>query len=199
RVAARGRVRERARQHAPAERPRRRRVRRRPETGRRDHAGAGPAAACRARVATGARPVLAACAGLGAHGGTPMNPVIRVGLVEDDRGIRDTLAALIGGAPGFECVGVFSAVEPAIESLPRKVPDVLLMDINLPGMSGIDGVRHLREILPAMQVIMLTVYEDEDLIFRSLMAGASGYLLKRTPAEKLLEAIADARRGCSPM
>lgn len=124
---------------------------------------------------------------------------IRVALVEDDRGIRESLAALIASADGFVCTGTFPAAEPALDALAQAPPDVVLMDINLPRMSGIECVRRLKKSLPLIQVIMLTVYDDEDLLFNALIAGASGYLLKRTPAERLLEAVADVHRGCSPM
>lgn len=129
----------------------------------------------------------------------PGTPAIRVALVEDDSGIRDSLARLIAGAAGFVRHGSFGTAEEALAMLAADPAEVLLMDINLPRMSGIECVRRLKSLVPAMQVIMLTVYDDEDLLFQSLMAGASGYLLKRTPPDKLLEAIADVHRGSSPM
>jgi DNA-binding NarL/FixJ family response regulator len=124
---------------------------------------------------------------------------IKVSIVEDDEGVRDSLAALINDADGFQCVSSHPSAEDAIAQIPLKKPDVVLMDINLPNMSGIDCVRKLKEILPQTQIMMLTMYEDGEQIFNSLAAGASGYLLKRTPPAKLLEAITEVQRGASPM
>ncbi len=128
-----------------------------------------------------------------------MPETIRVAVVEDDAGIRETLSGLLAGAPGCTCAGTYESAESALESLPHQPADVVLMDINLPRLSGIECVRRLKSRAPEMLVIMLTVYDDEELLFKSLMAGASGYLLKRTPPEKLIEAIADVRQGSSPM
>lgn len=124
---------------------------------------------------------------------------IKVSIVEDDEGVRESLAALINDAEGFECVSDHATAEEAIRQIPEKKPDVVLMDINLPNMSGIECVRKLKELVPQTQIMMLTMYEDGDQIFNSLMAGASGYLLKRTPHAKLLEAIHEVQRGASPM
>ncbi|HSH92926.1 MAG TPA: response regulator transcription factor [Roseimicrobium sp.] len=124
---------------------------------------------------------------------------IRVSLVEDEDGIRENLATLINGASGFVCLSTHSSAEEALRELPEKKPDVVLMDINLPSMSGIDCVQKLKQLLPQTQILMLTMYEDSDQIFRSLMAGANGYLLKRTAPDKLLEAIQEVHRGASPM
>lgn len=124
---------------------------------------------------------------------------IKVSIVEDDEGVRDSLAALINDAEGFQCISSHASAEDAIAQIPLKKPDVVLMDINLPSMSGIDCVRKLKEILPQTQIMMLTMYEDGEQIFNSLAAGASGYLLKRTPPAKLLEAITEVQRGASPM
>ncbi len=124
---------------------------------------------------------------------------IRVALVEDDAWIRDTLAEQIRRTDGFALAGACSSAEEALQHLPEARPDVVLMDINLPKMSGIECVRRLKTKLPAAQFLMLTVYEDSDKIFNSLLAGASGYLLKRTPRRELLLAIADVHRGNSPM
>jgi DNA-binding NarL/FixJ family response regulator len=124
---------------------------------------------------------------------------IRVALVEDDDEIREHLAHLLTRARGFECVGRSRSAEDAVAEIPRSRPDVVLMDINLPGMNGIDCVRKLKSLLPRAQILMLTIYEDSDRIFESLVAGASGYLLKRTPGERLLEAIREVRTGGSPM
>ena len=106
---------------------------------------------------------------------------------------------LLGAAGGFECVGTSRTAEDAVEDLPRWRPDVVLMDINLPGMSGIDCVRNVKSLLPCAQILMLTIYEDSERVFESLVAGASGYLLKRTSSERLLEAIREVRAGGSPM
>src|SRR5665213_2015690 len=124
---------------------------------------------------------------------------IKVALVEDDAQVREELAKLINRAPGFSCVGAYPDGETALAELPRQKPDVVLMDINLPGISGIDCIRPLKAACPSVQIIMLTVYDEVGQLFKSLMAGASGYLLKRTPADKLLEAIHEARQGGVPM
>lgn len=124
---------------------------------------------------------------------------IKVSVVEDDEGVRESLAALLNDADGFQCVSSHASAEDAIAQIPQKKPDVVLMDINLPAMSGIDCVRKLKELAPQTQIMMLTMYEDGEQIFNSLAAGASGYLLKRTPTAKLLEAIEEVQRGASPM
>jgi DNA-binding NarL/FixJ family response regulator len=124
---------------------------------------------------------------------------IRVSIVEDDARVRTSLARLIDGADRFSCVSQHESGERAIADLPGVRPDVVLMDINLPGMSGVECVRRLRTAVPSVQVVMLTVYEDTDLIFAALAAGATGYLLKRTPPDELLGGIWDVHRGGSPM
>lgn len=123
----------------------------------------------------------------------------KVALVEDDARVREELAKLIGRAPGFTCVGAYGDGETALAQIPQQKPDVVLMDINLPGISGIDCIRGLKAACPSVQIVMLTVYDEVGQLFKSLMAGASGYLLKRTPADKLLEAIREARMGGAPM
>ncbi len=125
--------------------------------------------------------------------------VIRVAIVEDDRRVRETLADFIGQAAGFCCISTWSDAESALAGVPRHKPDVVLMDINLPGLSGIDCARALKVALPAVSIVMLTAYDEGDFLFKSLQAGASGYLLKRTPGEKLLEAITEARLGGVPL
>jgi DNA-binding NarL/FixJ family response regulator len=125
--------------------------------------------------------------------------VIDVAIVEDDRATREALAALVGGTPGFRTVGTFGSVEEALEGLARSDPHLLLLDINLPGTPGSQGVRQLREKYPGLQVIMLTVFAEEERIFESLCNGACGYLLKRTPPGRLLEAMREAHEGGSPM
>jgi DNA-binding NarL/FixJ family response regulator len=124
---------------------------------------------------------------------------VAVGVVEDDRGTREGLAALIGGTPGFRCVGTFGSVEEALMGLAAAIPDVLLLDIHLPGLTGSEGVRLLRDKYPRMQALMLTVFAEEERIFESLCNGACGYLLKKTPPARLLEAITEAHHGGSPM
>jgi DNA-binding NarL/FixJ family response regulator len=124
---------------------------------------------------------------------------INVSIVEDNEQLRGTLARLIGRTEGFACVGQHANAEAALENVPLEKPHVVLMDINLPGMNGVECVRRLKQLLPATQVMMLTAYEDTDNIFNALKAGANGYLLKRTPRAELLEAIRDVQRGGSPM
>ncbi len=124
---------------------------------------------------------------------------IKVAIIEDDAWIRENLAARISQTQGFACTGAYRTGEEAIERLPAQTPDVVLMDINLPKMNGIECVRQLKGLIPSAQILMLTVYEDSDKIFNSLVAGASGYLLKRTPQTEILDAIADVHRGNSPM
>ena len=124
---------------------------------------------------------------------------IKVAIVDDDEGIRTSLAALIRRASTLKLAGDYPDAETALKEIPRHPPDVVLMDINLPGMKGVDCVRQLKSTLPGVQFLMLTVYEDSDSLFNSLKAGASGYLLKRTASARLLEAIRDVHAGGSPM
>src|SRR5213595_2271835 len=124
---------------------------------------------------------------------------ITVSIVEDNDQLRVTLARVINRAEGFRCLSQYPDAEAALEALPRDRPDVVLMDINLPGMNGVECVRRLKQLALDSQVIMLTVYEDTENIFNALAAGASGYLLKRTPRAELLEAIREVHQGGSPM
>jgi len=124
---------------------------------------------------------------------------IRVALVEDRREIRDGLAALIRGTDGFDCTQAFPSMEDALPTLSREAPDVLLIDIGLPGMSGIEGLRLLKDRHPHLPMLTLTVYDDDDRIFAALCAGACGYLLKKTPPARLLEALREAAEGGAPM
>ena len=124
---------------------------------------------------------------------------IKVAIVDDDEGIRGSLAALIRKASALRLAGDFPDAETALKEIPRNPPDVVLMDINLPGIKGVECVRQLKTALPQTQFLMLTVYEDSDSLFNSLKAGASGYLLKRTTSSRLLEAIRDVYAGGSPM
>ena len=128
-----------------------------------------------------------------------MECMILVVIVEDIKEIREGLQLLIDSSDGFACYRTFSNAEAAIDELPAICPDVVLMDINLPGMNGIEAVRKLKPECPATQFIMSTVYEDDDNIFESLKAGASGYLLKKTAPAKILDAITEVHTGGSPM
>ena len=124
---------------------------------------------------------------------------ITVSIVEDNDQLRGTLARVIGRAEGFVCLGQHATAEAALENLPKEKPNVVIMDINLPGMNGVECVRRLKQVLPGTQVMMLTAYEDTENIFNSLAAGATGYMLKRTPRAELLDAIREVERGGSPM
>jgi DNA-binding NarL/FixJ family response regulator len=122
-----------------------------------------------------------------------------VAIVEDNDQLRATLARLINREEGFRCVHQYATAEAALAALPKDKPEVVLMDINLPGMNGVECVRKLKQLVPATQVVMLTAYEDTENIFNALAAGANGYLLKRAPREELLEALREVCRGGSPM
>jgi DNA-binding NarL/FixJ family response regulator len=124
---------------------------------------------------------------------------IAVSIVEDDAETRKIFASWINGASGFRLVGDWGDAEKAIGGLPAKKPNVVLMDINLPGMSGVEAVKRLKPLLPETQFVMLTVYEDADHIYNALAAGATGYLLKQTPRAELLDAVQDVYQGGSPM
>ncbi len=124
---------------------------------------------------------------------------IKVAIVEDNDKIREGLATLIDGSEGFKCSETCESAEEALRRLPAYRPDVVLMDIQLPRMSGIECVEKLKEQNPEMQFMMLTVYEDDEKVFKSILAGASGYILKRTPPAELLEAIRELHEGGSPM
>src|SRR5262245_44337166 len=124
---------------------------------------------------------------------------IAVSIVEDDAKVRASLAKLIGGAAGFRCLSHHADAESGLRELPKITPEVVLMDINLPGMSGVECARRLKPLLPQTQIIMLTVYQNTEHIFNALTAGATGYLLKQTPPAELLAAIRDVHGGGSPM
>jgi DNA-binding NarL/FixJ family response regulator len=124
---------------------------------------------------------------------------MKVALVEDNEPFRQTLARLLSRAADCQCVGQYATAEAALAELPALRPDVVLMDINLPGMNGVECVRRLKEQLPDTQIVMLTAYEDTDNIFNALAAGASGYLLKRTTGPELLAALREVMAGGSPM
>lgn len=124
---------------------------------------------------------------------------ITVSIVEDNDQLRSTLAQVISRSEGFECLSHYGSAEEALKDLPNVRPEVVLMDINLPGINGVECVRQLKQLLPQTQVMMLTVYEDTENIFNALAAGASGYMLKRTPKSELLDAVREVHRGGSPM
>lgn len=124
---------------------------------------------------------------------------IRVSIVEDDKGIRETLSSIIDDAPGIRCAAGYSSAEEALKNFPKDECDVVLVDINLPGRSGIELVAELKPKYPKLHFLMMTVYEDSEQIFNSLQAGATGYLLKRARPEEILGAIRDVVKGGSPM
>jgi DNA-binding NarL/FixJ family response regulator len=130
---------------------------------------------------------------------SPQNDVLQVAIVEDIRSLRDGFRMLIDGTEGFHCTGSFRTMEEALDKIAFNLPDVVLADIGLPGMSGIEGVRLLKERHPELTVLMLTVYDDDDRIFNALCAGASGYMLKKTPPARLLESIREVAQGGAPM
>jgi DNA-binding NarL/FixJ family response regulator len=125
--------------------------------------------------------------------------MIKLGIVEDSRTTREGLETIINLSPDFRCVCSCDTAEKALVQLPKHAPEVVLMDIQLPGMSGIECVARLKKLLPDTQVIMVTVYEDPDRIFSALRNGASGYLLKRSTPEEVLAAIRDVQQGGAPM
>jgi DNA-binding NarL/FixJ family response regulator len=122
-----------------------------------------------------------------------------VAVVEDDRGLREQLVKILETAPDIKYIGSFGSAEEALPNILEKRPDVVLMDIKLPGMSGIQCVAEIKKVVPEMQIIMVTVYEDSERIFRALKAGANGYLVKSSPPDQLLEAIRDVYKGGAPM
>ncbi len=128
-----------------------------------------------------------------------MKKPIGVAIVEDNAALRRQFAQLLADAPGFRCAGAYPNAEAALAGIAAEPPEVVLMDIQLPGMSGVDCVARLKKSLPEINVVMLTVYDDSELIFRALENGASGYLLKRTPPAELLRSIRDVREGGAPM
>jgi len=124
---------------------------------------------------------------------------INISIVEDNDRVRESLQILINGTPGLRCSSAFNDAEAALAAIPPQKPDVILMDINLPRMSGIECVQRLRSVAPECQVLILTVYDDDDQIFKALKAGANGYLLKRSSPVELLQAISEVHRGGAPM
>jgi DNA-binding NarL/FixJ family response regulator len=123
----------------------------------------------------------------------------RIAIVEDNRVIRESLEKLVNELPGYRCVCACDSAEDALREIPRHTPDIVMMDIHLPNMSGIQCAAGLKERFPELQILMLTVYEDEDKIFRALQAGASGYILKRNGTDEIIEALEELRQGGAPM
>jgi DNA-binding NarL/FixJ family response regulator len=129
----------------------------------------------------------------------PGETTIRVAIVEDRREIREGLATIINGTPGFCCTGAYRSMEDALDRIGHEMPDVVLNDIGLPGMNGIEGIRILKKRYPDLLILMLTIYDDDERIFEALCAGASGYLLKKTQPARLLESVREAVAGGAPM
>ena len=127
------------------------------------------------------------------------NKIIRVAVVEDDEWVRENLAREIGGSAGFECTGSYATAEAALAAIPARPPDVAVLDINLPGIDGIECLKRLRTSCPNLQFLMLTSYEESEKIFQSLRAGASGYLLKRADTAEVIDAIRQVYEGGAPM
>ena len=125
--------------------------------------------------------------------------MIKVVVVEDDNEIREGLRILIDGTDGYSCVDTYSECTSMLKKIENNNPDILLMDIGLPGINGIEGIKKVKAIIPEITILVLTIYEENELIFDALCAGASGYLIKKTPPSKLLEAIKEAHNGGSPM
>jgi len=128
-----------------------------------------------------------------------MTPSVAVVVIEDDARMRELLRSMLDGSPGHRCVGAFSSVEEALVRMPAPAPEVVLLDVHLPGVRGSMGVKLLRQRFPELQVLMLTVYAEDDLVFEAICNGAVGYLLKRTPPDALLAAISEAQAGGAPM
>lgn len=125
--------------------------------------------------------------------------MIKVAIIEDQRNIRDCLSFLVSGTEGFSCTGSYRTMEEALDKIPHAMPDIVLSDIGLPGMSGIKGVRILKERYPDLVILMITVYNDDERIFDAICAGATGYLLKKTQPARLIECIREAVEGGAPM
>lgn len=133
------------------------------------------------------------------YGAAPTYNLMKVAIIEDLREVREGLAALINGTRGFKCVGSYYSMEAALAQIDKEIPDVILTDIGLPGMSGIQGIEILRGRFPEVPILTLTVYDDDHQVFDALCAGASGYLLKNTAPARLLESIKEAAEGGAPM
>ncbi|MHB1688191.1 MAG: response regulator [Ignavibacteriaceae bacterium] len=122
---------------------------------------------------------------------------IKVAIIEDHKEFRESIYYILQSTEGFRCVGKYNSVEEALPSMPK--PDVVLLDINLPGMSGIEGIEKIKKIYPDTKVVMLTVFDDNRNIFHAILSGADGYILKKTPPLRLIQAVEDAAAGGSPM
>jgi DNA-binding NarL/FixJ family response regulator len=125
--------------------------------------------------------------------------MISVSIVDDEKRLCESIATFLNGSPGFRCISMYGSAEAALQHLPADRPEVVLMDINMAGLNGIECVRRLKALAPQLQVVMLTVYDDDEQIFKALAAGATGYLLKRHDPQELLQAIRDVQAGGSPM
>ena len=130
---------------------------------------------------------------------TATGRIIQIAVIEDQRDIREGLATMIRFTEGYRCTGAYRSMEEALDGISRDVPDVVLVDIGLPGMNGIDGIRLLKERYRGLLSLVLTVYEDDEYIFDAMCAGASGYLLKKTPPARLMESLREAMDGGAPM
>jgi DNA-binding NarL/FixJ family response regulator len=124
---------------------------------------------------------------------------IKVAIIEDQRNIRESLSFLVDGTEEFSCTGSFRSMEEALDCIPKALPDVVLSDIGLPGMNGIDGIKILKAQYPELTILMLSVYDDDERIFDAMCAGATGYLLKKTPPARLLDSLKEAVNGGAPM
>jgi DNA-binding NarL/FixJ family response regulator len=131
--------------------------------------------------------------------GNPAEAIIKVAISEDQRVIRECLTFLINGTAGYSCSGSFRSMEEALDKIAHDLPDIVLSDIGLPGMDGVEGVKVLKSRYPDLLILMLTVYDDNERIFDAMCAGASGYLLKKTPPAKLLDSLKEAIGGGAPM
>ena len=125
--------------------------------------------------------------------------MISISIIEDQPDVRESLVACLDNEPGMRCIGAHASGEEGLRNIPKENPDIVLMDINLPGINGIQCVARLKKILPNLQVLMLTTYDDGDLIFDSLRAGANGYILKNVPQEELVQAVRQVQAGGAPM
>jgi DNA-binding NarL/FixJ family response regulator len=132
-------------------------------------------------------------------GTQPQTKTVRVVLIEDVRDVRDGLAALISGTAGYKCVAAYGMMETALARIKQDQPDIILTDLGLPGISGVEGIGRLRQIFPSTPIIALTIFDNDDQVFNALCNGANGYLLKNTPPARLLEALQEAVAGGSPM
>jgi DNA-binding NarL/FixJ family response regulator len=130
---------------------------------------------------------------------SPQAAVIKVAIIEDQRDIRECLTFLINGTDGYSCTGSYRTMEEALDKIGHQLPDVVLSDIGLPGIDGIEGARILKERYPNLLLLMLTVYDDDERIFDAMCAGATGYLLKKTPPARLIESLREAVQGGAPM